>query len=68
MEKEQGTIFVSIPTLLDPDLAPPGHQIVHTFTPSYMSEWAGLSPAAYAEKKEIAAERLIERLDRYFPD
>ncbi|MFM7576412.1 MAG: carotenoid isomerase, partial [Microcystaceae cyanobacterium] len=27
MESEQGTIFVSIPTLLDPSLAPPGHHI-----------------------------------------
>ncbi|AFY71560.1 carotene isomerase [Thalassoporum mexicanum PCC 7367] len=68
MEKEQGTIFVSIPTLLDPDLAPPDHHIVHAFTPSYMSEWSGLDPAAYAEQKEIAAGRVVERLTQIFPN
>ena len=30
MEDEQGVIFVSIPTLLDPSLAPEGRHIVHT--------------------------------------
>ena len=47
MEDSQSTIFVSIPTLLDPDLAPPGHHIIHTFTPSWLEEWQGLSPSAY---------------------
>jgi prolycopene isomerase len=67
MEDEQGTIFVSIPTLLDPDLAPPDHHIIHTFTPSWMEEWQGLSPKAYQHKKEEAAERIIERLEKIFP-
>ena len=39
MEKSLGTIFVSIPTLLDPNLSPPGHHIIHAFTPSFISEW-----------------------------
>lgn len=67
MEDEQGTIFVSIPTLLDPDLAPPGHHIIHTFTPSWLEEWQGLSPQDYQKKKEVAAERLINRLEAIFP-
>jgi prolycopene isomerase len=67
MEKEQGTIFVSIPTLLDPSLAPPNHHIIHTFTPSYLEEWQGLSPQAYSQKKEAAAQKLIQRLERLFP-
>ncbi len=66
MEKEQGTIFVSIPTLLDPTLAPEGYHIIHTFTPSWMSEWQDLSPPAYQQKKELAAEQLIERLEGLF--
>ncbi len=33
-DKMDETIFVSIPTLLDPNLAPTGHHIIHTFTPS----------------------------------
>ena len=67
MEDSEGTIFVSIPTLLDPSLAPPGHHIIHTFTPSNISEWEGLSTQAYQEKKEAAAAKLIDRLSAIFP-
>ncbi|OKH26128.1 carotene isomerase [Hydrococcus rivularis NIES-593] len=67
MEDEEGTIFVSIPTLLDPDLAPPEHHIIHTFTPSWMEQWQGLSPKEYQHKKEEAAERIIKRLEKIFP-
>ena len=67
MEEEQGTIFVSIPTLLDPSLAPPGHHIIHTFTPSYINEWEGLSKQEYSQKKEAAASHLIKRLEKIFP-
>jgi prolycopene isomerase len=67
MEAEQGTIFVSIPTLLDPSLAPEGHQIVHTFTPSSIDHWQGLSIPEYIAKKEAAAEKLIRRLEKIFP-
>lgn len=68
METEQGTVFVSIPTLLDPTLAPPGHHIIHTFTPSWISEWENLSPSQYQAKKQQAADRLIDRLSKIFPD
>lgn len=68
MEAEQGTIFVSIPTLLDPDLAPPGHHIIHTFTPSWMETWQGLSPQEYQQRKEEAAARLISRLQAIIPN
>jgi len=67
MEKSQETIFVSIPTLLDPDLAPAGYHIIHAFTPSWLSEWQGLSPADYESKKEIDAGRLLDRLEKIFP-
>ncbi len=67
MEKSQETIFVSIPTLLDPDLAPVGYHIIHAFTPSWLSEWQGLSPADYQAKKEIDAGRLLDRLEKIFP-
>ncbi len=67
MEEEQGTIFVSIPTLLDPDLAPPGYHIIHTFTPSWLENWQELSPKEYQAKKESDANRLIERLESVFP-
>ena len=67
MEAEQGTIFVSIPTLLDPDLAPAGHHIVHTFTPSWLATWQGLSPSDYRNAKQAAADRLIARLEAILP-
>ena len=67
MEAVEGTIFVSIPTLLDPSLAPEGYHIVHTFTPSYIKDWQGLSIKEYEAKKEAAAGRVIERLENIFP-
>jgi prolycopene isomerase len=67
MEKEQGTIFVSIPTLLDPTLAPEGYHIIHSFTPSYIKNWQDLSSQEYQQKKEESANQLIDRLEAIFP-
>ncbi len=67
MEAEQGVIFVSMPSLLDPSLAPKGHHILHTFTQSNMSHWKGLSPQAYKTKKNQDADRLIARLEALIP-
>lgn len=67
MEAESGTIFVSIPTLLDPDLAPAGYHIVHTFTPSQIEDWQGCSQSEYEQKKEDFSGRIIERLEKIFP-
>jgi prolycopene isomerase len=68
MEAAIGTIFVSIPTLLDPTLAPPNHHILHVFTPSWIEDWQGLASAEYEEKKEAIAAHLIKRLEVIFPD
>ena len=67
MEAEQGVVFVSMPTLLDPELAPAGRHIVHAFTPSSMEHWQGLTPAAYRAKKQADADRLIGRLEVILP-
>ncbi|MFK0731052.1 MAG: carotenoid isomerase [Gloeotrichia echinulata GP01] len=67
MATPEGTIFVSIPTLLDPDLAPAGHHIIHTFTPSWIDDWLRLTETEYEAKKEAAAWRIIERLEQIFP-
>jgi prolycopene isomerase len=67
MEAPEGTIFVSIPTLLDPSLAPAGHHIVHAFTPSWMSDWEGLNATEYQAKKEARAGVMLDRLERIFP-
>lgn len=67
LEKEQGTIFVSIPTLLDPSLAPEGYHIIHAFTPSWLEPWQNLSPQEYEVKKEADAGKVIDRLEAIFP-
>lgn len=67
MEAAEGTIFVSIPTLLDADLAPTGYHIIHTFTPSPIADWQNFSASEYEQKKEEAAGRIIQRLEKIFP-
>ncbi|MBW4612390.1 MAG: carotene isomerase [Desmonostoc vinosum HA7617-LM4] len=67
MTAPEGTIFVSIPTLLDPDLAPVGYHIIHAFTPHWIDQWQGLSDLEYEAKKEEAAGRIIDRLEKIFP-
>ena len=47
LEAPRGVLFVSMPSLLDPSLAPPGHHIVHAFTPDWIDAWQGLSPDEY---------------------
>jgi prolycopene isomerase len=60
-------VFVSMPTLLDPALAPAGCHILHTFTPSSIEAWRHLSPADYRAKKQADADRLIARLEAILP-
>jgi prolycopene isomerase len=67
MAASAGTIFVSIPTLLDPDLAPAGYHIIHAFTPNWIDDWQGLSASEYEAKKEEAAWQIIDRLEKIFP-
>jgi prolycopene isomerase len=67
LEAALGTLFVSIPTLLDSDLAPPGHHIIHAFTPDWIEHWQNLSPTDYKAKKETIAQQIIDRLEKIFP-
>lgn len=39
LEKSYGSIFLSIPTVLDPSLAPEGHHILHVFTTAGIEDW-----------------------------
>lgn len=39
LEKSYGSIFLSIPTVLDSTLAPEGHHILHIFTTSGIDDW-----------------------------
>ena len=67
MRKSMGTLFVSIPTLLDASLAPSGHHIIHAFTPSRIEEWQDLTPQQYEAQKERLAGEMIHRLESVFP-
>ena len=39
MEQPLGTLFVSIPSLLDPSLAPDGTHIFHAFAPEWIDSY-----------------------------
>eukprot|EP00891_Asterochloris_glomerata_P002476 jgi/Astpho2/2476/Aster-04200 len=67
MEDPQGTLFVSLPSLLDPSLCPEGTHIVHAFTPDWVDNWAGLDSAAYERKKEETADAIVARLEAHLP-
>lgn len=62
-----GTLFVSIPTVLDASVAPPGHHIVHAFVPSWLDEWSNLDKAAYIAKKSQFLHRILTRLQPILP-
>ncbi|MBO9999921.1 MAG: carotene isomerase [Cyanobacteria bacterium SID2] len=67
MQEAEGTLFVSIPTLLDRDLAPEGYHIIHAFTPDWIDRWQDLPSKEYEQRKEAAAWKIIDRLERIFP-
>lgn len=68
----QNLALISIPSLLDPTLAPLGKQVIHAYTPG--SEpydlWQGLDrrSEAYRQQKERRAEVLWRSLERVIPD
>ena len=68
LENEKGVIFVSIPTLLDPSLAPEGKHIIHAFTPSSIDEWENLSREDYLKKKQVYYSLLIEKISKIIPN
>ncbi len=68
MAEPGATVFVSIPTLLDSSLAPPGHHIVHAFTPSWVKDWQVRSQSQYNTQKQEAAQALISRLQQIIPN
>lgn len=64
LEEPYGSIFLSIPTILDSSLAPEGRHILHIFTTSLIDDWKGLCPRDYEAKKEAIAEEIINRLEK----
>ena len=68
LENEKGVIFISIPTLLDPTLAPKDKHIIHAFTPSSIDEWEGLSRTEYLQKKDKYFSFIIEKISKILPN
>ncbi|KAG9144909.1 hypothetical protein Leryth_026722 [Lithospermum erythrorhizon] len=68
LEAPYGSIFLSIPTVLDSTLAPEGCHILHIFTTSSIDDWKDLSRKEYEARKELVADKIIARLEtKLFP-
>ncbi|HEY9763114.1 MAG TPA: NAD(P)/FAD-dependent oxidoreductase, partial [Trichocoleus sp.] len=60
------TCMISIPSVLDPSLAPAGHHVIHAYT---LEPWAGwLRDEGYEQRKQQRAEPLYRALERVIPD
>jgi phytoene desaturase len=70
-EPDDPSVIVTIPTLLDPALAPPGNHIVRLMTPAsygFGKGWGSGDRSRYLRIKEKAAKRLIRIVEeRYIP-
>ena len=68
----QNVVVMSIPTVLDPNLAPPGKHVVHVYTPGNepYSLWQGMDRKSkeYKEQKAARAEIMWQALARVIPD
>ncbi len=68
----QNVVLVSIPSLLDPSLAPPGKHTIHVYTPGNepYELWQGMDRRSeeYARQKQGRAEVMWQALERIIPD
>ncbi|XP_052297841.1 prolycopene isomerase, chloroplastic-like isoform X2 [Citrus sinensis] len=57
-DADQNFVLISVPSVLSPDLAPPGKHVLHAYTPGTepFELWKGLD-ARSAEYKKLKAER-----------
>ncbi len=75
--RPRGMLFVSLPSLHDPSLAPPGYHNVHAFMVDRYDDWAALTQRAagglrrtpdYRAAKDRAAQHMLRLLERVIPD
>ena len=72
IDAPQNLILISIPSVLDPSLAPPGKHTIHVYTPG--SEpyeiWQGMDrkSAAYTVQKQARSAVMWQALERAIPD
>ncbi|TVQ48918.1 MAG: FAD-dependent oxidoreductase [Gloeocapsa sp. DLM2.Bin57] len=68
----QNLVAISIPSVLDPNLAPVGKQVIHVYTPATepYDLWANLdrSSTAYQQLKQERTEVMWQALEKIIPD
>jgi phytoene dehydrogenase-like protein len=71
VEAPRNIVLCSMPSLIDPTLAPPGKHVLHAYVPATepYEWWAGLDRTSveYQQKKEEAAEFLWRAVEQYVP-
>ncbi|WP_066377539.1 phytoene desaturase family protein [Anabaena sp. CA = ATCC 33047] len=72
MTAPQNVVLVSIPSILDPSLAPQGKHVIHVYTPGNepYKLWEGIdrSSQEYAQQKRSRSEVMWQALERIIPD
>lgn len=72
LEAPRNAVLVSCPSMLDPNLAPPGYHALHAYTPATepWEDWAHLDEKSeeYKKKKEEAKEFLYAAVSKQVPD
>ncbi len=68
----QNVILISIPSLIDSSLAPPGKHVIHVYTPGNepYDLWKGMNRKSeeYAQQKQQRSEVMWQALTRIIPD
>lgn len=68
----QNVILISIPSMIDPSLAPPGKHVIHVYTPGNepYDLWQGMDRRsdAYAQQKQNRAAVMWQALEKIIPD
>ena len=68
----QNVVLISIPSILDPSLAPPGKHLIHVYTPGNepYELWQGLDRHSdtYLQQKQVRSQVMWQALERIIPD
>ena len=72
IDAPQNVVLVSIPSLIDSTVAPPGKHVIHVYTPGNepYQLWQGMDRKTqeYAQQKQQRAEVMWQGLERIIPD
>ncbi|GKY90954.1 hypothetical protein MPSEU_000068200 [Mayamaea pseudoterrestris] len=72
VEAPRNIVLCSMPSLIDPTMAPSGKHVLHAYTPATepYEDWANMDrqSSEYKKKKEDAADFLWSAIEEYIPD